>query len=94
MVRLADLIYTTEKEDWWFYFNKIKSKHIDFVLCNAKSMSPEIAIELDDSSHSEWDRTERDMFVDQALEDAGMKIVRFRVKESYQIGEIIEKLNL
>ncbi len=38
--------------------------------------------------------TERDMFVDQALEDAGMKIVRFRVKESYQIGEIIEKLNL
>lgn len=94
MVRLADLIYTTEKENWGLYFNRIKSKHIDFVLCNANSMSPEIAIELDDSTHFKEDRIERDMFVDQALEDAGMKIVRFRVKESYQIGEIIEKLNI
>lgn len=74
-VRLADLIEPKTKENWQTAFNKIKSKHIDFVLCDPTSSRPLIAIELDDSSHQNEDRSHRDMFVDRALSSAGLPIL-------------------
>ena len=52
MVRLADLIRvrpkTSGSQGW---LNRIRAKHIDFVLCEKGSMEARLAIELDDSSH-------------------------------------------
>lgn len=84
MVRLADLIYIpcgTEKRQ--SHFNRIQSKHIDFVLCNHSDIKPILAIELDDSSHQRPDRIARDEFVDNALGQAGLPLLRVPVRAKY-----------
>lgn len=91
MVRIADILVVpkeTPKRRVWL--NKILAKHIDFVLCDPSSLEPQVAIELDDSSHQRKDRQERDEFVDHAFESAGLPIVRFPVRSSYQAREIRE----
>ncbi|WP_051044280.1 DUF2726 domain-containing protein [Clostridium sp. MSTE9] len=60
-VRLADIIEPREKgSTWQSQFNRIRSKHVDFVLCDLPSIKPVLVIELDDSSHDRTDRQERD----------------------------------
>lgn len=93
-VRMADIVYVHEKYNYTAYFNKIKSKHIDFVLCDITSMSPLIAIELDDSSHLDLDRIERDTFFNLTLTECGITVIRFDVKKSYNVNHIKEKLNI
>ena len=94
MVRIADILVVpkgTNKRRTWL--NKILAKHIDFVLCDPGSLEPQVAIELDDSSHQRKDRQERDEFVDHAFESAGLPLVRFPVRASYQAREIREIVN-
>ncbi|MCM1528866.1 MAG: DUF2726 domain-containing protein [Alistipes sp.] len=75
-IRLADLVETKpnlNRVDSNAYFNKIKSKHIDFAL--AHHMAIVMLIELDDSSHQYQSRAERDMFVDDVLQRCGYTII-------------------
>ena len=74
--------------------DRIKSKHIDFLLCDKDSLVPLCAIELDDSSHQKESRVKRDIFVDNALEAAGLKFERFKVQKSYSVSDIKERFNL
>ena len=57
--------------------NKIQSKHVDFVL-----VDPELnvigVLELDDSTHDREDRKQRDSFVRDALEGAGIIMIQTR----------------
>lgn len=57
--------------------NKIRSKHVDFVL-----IDPELnvigVLELDDSTHDREDRKNRDSFVRDALEGAGITMIQTR----------------
>jgi hypothetical protein len=52
-------------------FNRIKAKHLDYVVCNPSDMSVKFAIELDDSSHRQAKRKERDAFLEEAMQGAG-----------------------
>jgi hypothetical protein len=55
-VRLANLVYVSRgTESRQSHFNRIQSKHIDFVLCD-NDLTPVLAIELDDASHAEESR--------------------------------------
>lgn len=77
-VRLLDLVEPKRgNPKYKTYFNKIKSKHVDFVLCDKKLVA-KIIIELDDSSHDTKDRKERDAFVDEVLKSTGYKIIHTR----------------
>lgn len=74
-VRLLDLLTPTKNSpNYRSNFNKIKAKHVDFVLCDEKLVARYI-IELDDSSHERPDRKKRDQFVDQIVESVGYKII-------------------
>lgn len=79
-IRLADLIevkpYSINKNEWGTYFNKIKAKHIDFAIVD--DMKVLLIIELDDQSHNNIERIERDKFVDDNLTACGYKIVHTR----------------
>lgn len=57
--------------------NKIQSKHVDFVLVD-QSMKLIGVLELDDSTHDRADRKERDGFVRDALEGAGITMIQTR----------------
>ena len=57
--------------------NKIQSKHVDFVLVD-QSMNVIGVLELDDKTHDRADRKDRDSFVRDALEGAGITMIQTR----------------
>ena len=90
-VRLADLIQpraSLNNSMRQSAFNKISSKHIDFILCESATTKVVCAVELDDSSHHRGSRQARDSFVDAALQFAGIPVVRFSAKHGYQVEKI------
>lgn len=87
-VRLCDVIFvSTGNKTWRTNHNRIQSKHLDFLICDA-TLAPVIAIELDDSSHARTSRKARDQFVDAALAAAAVPIVRIPLKRSYALEDI------
>lgn len=77
-VRLADLIEVNNDvkgKDKLKYFSKIKSKHIDFVLCEKDNLYPKLLIELQDSSHNLQDRKDRDEFIKKVCEKTNYQII-------------------
>ena len=91
-VRLADVVHVSkESRAWQSHFNRISSKHLDFLLCD-RNLAPVVAIEFDDSSHDEKDRQSRDDFVDQVLASAALPIIHVRAKRGYALDEVREML--
>ena len=94
-VRIADVLYpkyprfTRERQ---IAFNKIASKHFDYLLCDKKTLAIVAAIELDDKSHQREDRKNRDSFLDNACRSAGLKLIRFSCKSDYQLTAVREKI--
>lgn len=70
------------------YRSKIDKKTIDFVLFNKAGYTPYLAIELDDLSHSRWDRIQRDEFVQDVLKRADIRLERVKNAYSYNVEEI------
>ncbi len=88
-VRLADLVWLPRGvQHRLALFNRVSSKHIDFVLCSRSSLSPVLAIELDDASHQRPDRQTRDHVVDAVLRAAGLPLLRVPTKRGYALAEI------
>lgn len=76
-IRLADIIkpvLTEEGKAGRAALNKVVAKHIDMVVFDPRDFSVVLAIEIDDKSHTRRDRQDRDAFVDNALETAGIPI--------------------
>jgi len=67
---------------------RVSSKHVDFVLCGKHGLEPVCVVELDDASHRAPSRRERDLFVDNVLQSAGLPVVRFPVRTTYAVDEI------
>lgn len=76
-VRLADIItpVATGKERQK-YFNKIKSKHCDFVLCDSR-MNIVAVVEIDDATHQKNERKARYNFTDFVLKDCGIETLHY-----------------
>ena len=88
-VRLIDLLWLPKgTKNRQAYLNRIMSKHVDFVLCKSDTLSPVLVIELDDSSHQEGKRQERDKFVNEVFRQAGLPLLRVKAKRSYSPGEL------
>jgi hypothetical protein len=95
-VSLGDLFYVKSSDNSEFrtYTNKIDRKHVDFLLCNAKTMRPIAGIELDDKSHQREDRQARDELVEQVFQAAKLPLIRFPAKFSYSTAELSAALKL
>lgn len=94
-VRLGDVVKPKQGPDrsaWYSAFGVIKSKHVDFVACDPNDMTIQFVVELDDKSHQQPDRAERDMKVDDALAQAGIPIFHFPAKASYSVQDIQAKI--
>lgn len=95
-VRLEDVLYaenTSDRSHNTTARNKIRSKHIDFLITTKNNLEIVSAIELDDKSHQRKDRIERDEFVNAAFESAGIPLIRFKCQKSYQPEEFKAKLD-
>jgi very-short-patch-repair endonuclease len=87
-VRLADLCQDLDRWADIRAFNKVSSKHVDFVLCDATTFQPVLVVELDDRSHLRADRRSRDAFVDDIFRTMGLGVYRQWVRHSYDPAAI------
>ncbi len=96
-VRVEDLISVKpglDRQAWQSFRNRIKSRHIDIVVVERKTFKPVWAVELDDKSHDSVKRRERDSFLDNAFQAAGLPLVRFKAKRSYTTADLQRALGL
>ena len=94
-VRVADVILPVKglsKSEWQIAFNKISSKHFDFILCQKHDLSVVSAIELDDKSHKSETAQKRDLLLNTACESAKFPLVRFPAKNGYRLQEVKDKI--
>lgn len=93
-VRLGDIFYlSNEPADRKYHNNQIQCKHFDFILCEKGSYRPVLAIELDDSSHDQPGRSERDEFKNRLSAQAGLPLWRLRIAPQYPAGYIKERVH-
>lgn len=72
-------------------FNRIRSKHCDFLICNS-DLKPLCGIELDDNTHLNQKASKNDNFKNELFKTIGLKLVRIKVSNSYNPLEIREKI--
>jgi len=87
-VNLADIFYVSRTNEYMKHFNKINRKHVDFLMCDSKTMRPILGIELDDRSHQKQKQQERDIFVDKVFRTAGLPLVHIKASMSYDTREL------
>lgn len=94
-IRVADVLAPTkglDRSNWRRAFNKISSKHFDFVLCRADTLAVVCAIELNDKSHYKSKRRKRDEFLRESCASAKLPLIEFDARRSYSIEDIKEQL--
>lgn len=87
-VGLAEIFFVARPHENQQYRNRIIQKHLDFLLCDPKSMRPILGIELDDTTHVRSDRQARDEFVDKAFEAAELPLIRVPAQFTYNTNEL------
>lgn len=93
-VRLADVAKTARAEDYstyMRYFGKVKSKHLDFVLCDSDFI-PVVVIELDDPSHLNKPNRENDLLKDVVLESISLPLIRVPAAKRYDQKKLARKI--
>lgn len=65
------------------YFNKIASKSIDFVLVDKKDCRIKLCIELDDKTHNQTKRIDRDLFINQLFKELEINLLRYPTYNVY-----------
>lgn len=92
-VRLEDLLtipsYTRNMLKWRGY---VRSRHIDFVLCDRDRIKPLCVIELDDASHDTQYAKRIDAMKTQILDAAGLPLIRIRASYSYDPDSLTKKI--
>jgi hypothetical protein len=72
--------------------NRINRKHVDFLLVRSTDLAPVAGIELDDSSHEEEDRQQRDDFVDSVFASAGLPLLHIPAQKAYNPADLRAKV--
>ena len=73
-------------------FNRVSSKHADFVICASDTFRVIGVIELDDKSHRGESQQRRDQFLDAALTAAGIPVLHVPAQRSYSIQDVRNRL--
>ena len=85
---LKEFISVTDQSNLQTHLNKIDRKHVDFLICDPKTLEPVFAIELDDGSHRRAERGQRDTFLETVLSGVELPLVRIPVRSSYNAQEL------
>jgi very-short-patch-repair endonuclease len=94
-VRLEALIRVNfYVKNWFGLRNRIKSREMDFVLCEERdsNLNQILVIELDDSSHLRQDRAKRDENIDAILQEAGLPILHVPVATFYNPNDLLRQI--
>ena len=94
-VRVVDVVSvgnTKDRSARQSAFNRISSKHFDFLVCTQDDISIKAAIELNDKSHESRKGRERDRLLTEVCESASLPLLFVRAQHSYSVAELREKV--
>lgn len=94
-VRVADVVDVRRRlgrSDSSSAWNRIRSKHFDFLLCARDDLTVACAIELDDRSHQRADRKARDDFLSGVCQAAGLPLVQIQAQRAYSVSELRDRV--
>lgn len=87
-VALSDVFYIVRPNENVHFFNKIFRKHIDFLLCDLKTMKPSFGVEMVKPIAKNSAR-EADKFMEKLFIDAGVPLVHIPTNETYDSADVI-----
>lgn len=94
-VRIADVVEVRKfanKSRRAIAFNKISSKHFDFVICRANDLKLVCVVELDDKSHAGQKVQKRDRFVESVCAASELPLLRVPAKHAYTVADLKREL--
>ena len=91
-VRMEDFIETTTSEEKQKYRNYIKSRNIDYIICDSK-LHILAGIELDDYSHNSTKAQEKDEFKNDVFKTINIPLYRIKTEKNEYINRIKEIIN-
>lgn len=83
-----------ERKERWGLRNRVKSRHVDFVICDKQNIKPLLAIELDDSTHRRKDRKESDEFKDEIFEDMELPLLRIMFEDLRNLEKLKAEIKI
>lgn len=88
-VRVSDIVTVPRGvAGWQTQFNKVQSKHVDMVICDPSTLRVLAAVELDDASHQQLERQERDSFIAEVFATAKLPLIRVPARQAYTLDSI------
>lgn len=92
-VALNDIFYIVRPNENVHFFNKIFRKHVDFLLCDPKTLQPVFGIELVKPVGKSETR-EADQFLETLFLSAGLPLVHVMSSEKYSEDDLAELFQL
>ena len=92
-VALSDVFYIVRPNENVHFFNKIFRKHVDFLLCDPKTLQPVFGIELVKPVGKSETR-EADQFLGDLFLSAGLPLVHVMSSEKYSEDDLAELFQL
>ncbi|MDR6233050.1 DUF2726 domain-containing protein [Pseudomonas oryzihabitans] len=92
-VRIADVVQTLPLRDRRRYLiaqNRINAKHFDFAICRRDDLAVHAVVELNDRSHLQRHRQQRDRFVRSVCEAAQLRLVEIPAAARYSASAVRE----
>jgi len=87
-VRIEDFVGVKndnlKKNEHFGLRNRIKSRHVDFLICDLNTTRPLLVIELDGTSHNRYDRKERDNILNRIYKDINLKYIHIKVGDNFE----------
>ena len=78
LYELIEVNLDKNNKEYLKYFNKIKSKTIDFVIVDEETTRIRLCIELDDYTHKYKNRIERDNFINTLFKELEIDLIRIK----------------
>jgi hypothetical protein len=92
-VALTDLFIIVRPNENVHFFNKIFRKHVDFLLCDLKTLAPAFGVEIVKPIVKDGMR-EADKFIAEVFDDAGIPLVHIPSSEKYDPSDLIALFQL
>jgi predicted RNA-binding Zn-ribbon protein involved in translation (DUF1610 family) len=92
-VSLNELFYIIRPNENVHFFNKIFRKHVDFLLCDPRTLKPEIGVELVKPVGRDETRAS-DQFMEDLFLTAGLPLVHIPSSDHYEVSDVISLFQL
>ncbi len=90
-MRLNDL-FTIGGDEKRSTYNRLRDKHVDFLIVSRDGFVPTLALELDGASHENEVQQKRDQVKDTVFRSAGLTLLRLNARQPHPSAALSELL--